>query len=91
MILHDETFNELAQIHCKVISGNINVFEQIQLFCNSKDSNEYLKAKAKEKIQQENGKIPFVSVLEFSIIKRLPMDLPVTMEMANIDSHQVNP
>lgn len=81
MILHDEVYNEIAQIHCKVESGSLRVFETIQIFCNSKDSVKYLKAKAEAKIEQENGKIPFLSVIEFSVLKRMSMNEPIILKM----------
>lgn len=74
MILHNEVFDQICEIHCHIKSGSLNVSEQIQIFCNSKDSTKYLEAKAAQKIEQENGKIPFLSVTNYSVKKRMPID-----------------
>lgn len=90
MILHSEVFNELAQINCYIDAiGITGIREQIQIFCNSKDSVKYLEAKAMEMIEQENGKIPFVAVIKFSILERLPLDKPIQIKMSTIDTYQI--
>jgi len=74
-----EVFDQLAKVHCKVTTPRIK--ESIVFFCNSQDSDKFLKAKAEEKTVQKYGKISFISVTDFTVLERKNLIKPLTLQI----------
>lgn len=86
MILHNEIFNEVAQVHCdfKNVKDSVSKFATIQILCNSKDSIKCIEDKAERKLIEEKA-VSLLDVKRMQIIQRIPLEKDIVVPMANIN------